>query len=156
MTREVLLDADVRVCLHDPSKEGAASAGAVSTRLEEIPGDDAVELFITPLVRHEVLRGIAWGDTERYGRVKAAPDGLTELDVSRDASELAADLFRLYIAEHVDDSGIDVNERRFDVFHFAVAKVRGMELISEDRHMCSPEELHARLDLDRTPGTGRA
>ena len=150
--REVLLDANVLLSLHDTGTKPLPAD--VAARFEALLDDDETELFITPLIRYEVLRGIDWGDDERYGTMKAALDALTELDVTREASELAAELFRLYVAEHVDEPGINVDKRRFDAFHFSVAKIRGMELASRDRHMRSLDALYARLMPER--GQGKA
>ena len=65
--------------------------------------------------------------------------------MTRDASEHAAELFRLYVAEHRDDPNLNVDKRRFDTFHFAVARLRGLKLISEDHHIEALTRLDARL-----------
>ena len=99
---------------------------------------DDIELCITPLIRYEVLRGIPFDDSDSYEDLKEMLDGFIELDIKRNTSELASNLFRY--ARHCK-RGI-VNKRSFDVFHCTTAKCNQCETHSHDGDIAKIEGLH--------------
>lgn len=105
-----------------------------------------VEVVITPLIRYEFLRYFLWktqeSEIKKYINVM---NGLTTLDISQDVADLAADLYRLDKFE-ADNANINKNidKRKFDVFHFATAKINGIELLSNDKHIDQMEGLYER------------
>lgn len=116
------------------------------TALMELVEDDNVELVITPLLRYEFLRKFGWQqDKEDFETFKAAIEEFTWLDISKDVTDLATDLYRLDKHE-ADSQGINknVDKRKFDVFHFATAKINGIELLSNDKHIDQMEALYQR------------
>lgn len=116
------------------------------TALMELVEDDNVELVITPLLRYEFLRKFGWQqDEEDFETFKAAIEAFTWLDISKDVTDLATDLYRLDKHE-ADSQGINknVDKRKFDVFHFATAKINGIELLSNDKHIGQMEDLYKR------------
>lgn len=142
--RKVLLDANLLIAALD---EGSTTSEAERTKAKQtlaaLLSDAEVTLIITPLIRYEVLRGIGWQDQGRFAQLKQALDGLTELDVNRQVSELAADLFRFERAECAD-SQRNLEKRKFDVFHLASAKCHDLELASQDSDIAGLEGLYAR------------
>jgi hypothetical protein len=60
-------------------------------------------------------------------------------------TDLATNLYRLDKHE-ADSKGIPKNleKRKFDVFHFATAKINGIELLSNDKHIGQMEDLYER------------
>lgn len=58
---------------------------------------------------------------------------------------MATDLYRLDKFE-AESKGIAKNleKRKFDVFHFATAKINGIELLSNDKHIDQMEGLYER------------
>lgn len=142
--RKVLLDANLLIAALDES--GTTSAiereKAVQT-LTELLSEDGVTLVITPLIRYEVLRGIPWQAPERLAQLKQALDGLTELDVNRCVSELAAQLFRFDRADSTAQQR-NIEKRKFDVFHLASAKCHGLTLASQDSDIAGLEDLYQR------------
>ena len=70
------------------------------------------------------------------------------MDITKDVTDLATDLYRLDKYE-ADSEGIKKNleKRKFDVFHFATAKVNGIELLSNDKHILQLEALYQRYEV---------
>lgn len=117
------------------------------TDLLELINDDNVELVITPLLRYEFLRKFSWQtESEDFNKFKAAVEEFTWLDISKDVTDLATNLYRLDKHE-ADSRGVEKNleKRKFDVFHFATAKINGIELLSNDKHIVQMEELYKRF-----------
>ncbi|WP_201558189.1 type II toxin-antitoxin system VapC family toxin [Psychrobacter sp. 72-O-c] len=116
------------------------------TDLLALVNDDNVELVITPLLRYEFLRKFGWQtESEDFVKLKAAVEEFTWLDISKDVTDLATNLYRLDKYES-ENKGISKNleKRKLDVFHFATAKINGIELLSNDKHIGQIEELYNR------------
>ena len=135
MTNKVLLDANLIISASDRENEKHQEALEKIIILVE---DNDIELCITPLIRYEVLRGIPFDDPHSYEDLKEMLDGFIELDIKRNTSELASNLFRY--ARH-RGRGI-VNKRSFDVFHCTTAKCNQCELHSNDGDIANIERLH--------------
>ncbi|WP_201569301.1 type II toxin-antitoxin system VapC family toxin [Psychrobacter sp. JCM 18900] len=110
-----------------------------------------VEVVITPLIRYEFLRYFMWktqeSEIKKYINVM---NGLTTLDISKDVADLAADLYRLDKFE-ADNANVNKNidKRQFDIFHFATAKINGIELLSNDKHLPQLENLYKLYRLNK-------
>lgn len=110
-----------------------------------------VEVVITPLIRYEFLRYFLWktqeSEIKKYINVM---NGLTTLDISQDVADLAADLYRLDKFE-ADNANMNKNidKRQFDIFHFATAKINGIELLSNDKHLPQLEDLYSLYRLEK-------
>lgn len=142
--RKVLLDANLLIgALDDSGTTSESQREQAKQILNTLLSDGSVTLVITPLIRYEVLRGIGWANQDRFIRLKQALDGLTELDVNRGVSELAANLFRF---DRSEDSGQqrNIEKRKFDVFHLASAKQHSLELASQDSDIASLDSLYNR------------
>ncbi len=116
------------------------------TDLLKLINDDNVELAITPLLRYEFLRKFGWqAENEDFEKFKEAVEEFTWLDISKDVTDLATNLYRLDKYES-ESRGIPKNleKRKFDVFHFATAKINGIELLSNDKHISQMESLYQR------------
>jgi predicted nucleic acid-binding protein len=141
--RKVLLDTNMIVAAFD--EEGTTSPEMKASAKAELAGllnDNEVVLVITPLIRYEVLRGIAWAEPEKLKAMKQILNGFVELDIERKVSELASDLFRLDESQVENPSERNINKRNFDIFHFAVSKHHSLDLASNDRHMPQLESLY--------------
>ncbi len=118
------------------------------TDLLTLINDDNVELAITPLLRYEFLRKFGWQvENEDFDKFKAAVEEFTWLDISKEVTDLATNLYRLDKYES-ETQGIAKNleKRKFDVFHFATAKINGIELLSNDKHIGQMEGLYLRYE----------
>ena len=142
--RKVLLDANLLIAaLDDSSTTSAIEREKAKQTLNDLLSQEDIALVITPLIRYEVLRGIAWQDQTRFAQLKQSLDALTELDVNRRVSELSAHLFRFDRAENTDQQR-NIEKRKFDVFHLASAKCHDLELASQDSDIAGLEGLHER------------
>lgn len=145
MTRKVLLDTNLLIAAFDTngttSQEMKDSAIALLTTLLS---DPEVELFITPLVRYEVLRGISWLSGDDFEMMKKTLNAFPELDVTRDISELSANLFRFdgHRARQANDINRNLDKRKLDVFHYCSAHCNGLEFCSNDTDIGKIKVLH--------------
>ena len=140
MMRRVLLDANLLIGAFEPDP-GNPSHEEAGARLRDLVSDPDVEIFITPLVRYEVLRGVR---RIPIADMKARLDAIRELPVYEKEAGRAVDLFRLVREKGLFQSGRieedacpvcghhPLNKRSFDFFHCACAEVHGLELASQD------------------------
>ncbi|WP_312952318.1 PIN domain-containing protein [Superficieibacter sp.] len=144
MTRKVLLDANLLIAAFDTNGTTSEAMKAIaSEKLAALLNDPEALIFITPLVRYEVLRGISWQNQADFLTMQTTLNEFPELEITRDISELSANLFRLD-----KDNAIKLNEkrnvdkRRFDVFHFCSAHCNSLELCSNDTDIAKIASLH--------------
>lgn len=134
MTRRVLLDTNLLIAAFDvTSTTSEEKRTHARTTLSHLLSDNEVALAITPLIRYEVLRGVAWLNPENYQDLKNILSAFTEFDISREVSELAADLYRFdkHQAEQKNENK-NLEKRKFDIFHLACSKCNHLELASQD------------------------
>ena len=147
MSRGVLLDTNLLIgALDDSGSTSEQQCEKAKEQLTELLLDPDVALAITPLIRYEVLRGISISEGERFDQMKQALAGFEEFDISRDVSELAANLFRFDRSEAVDlGDSRNIEKRKFDVFHLASAECNTLELASDDSDIAKLKELYSRF-----------
>ena len=97
------------------------------------------ELFTTPLIRHEVLRGDDWYDDKRVEALQAALNDTENLNITPAIGELASELFRFSRSIN----GPTLDRKSMDLFHFATAKCHDLHIESGDKDFARLEELHA-------------
>ena len=127
-----------------------------SSKKEEVLQDLALKLedpetllFLTPLIRYEVLRGVEWDNIEKLNTLKNALKAFQVIDINDDISDLARNLFRLDKANQKTGSK-KVNEKyQLDTFHFAAAKENNLEILSKDRDMSAIENLFEQIQAIR-------
>ena len=145
----MLLDTNLLVAAldQDATTSEKQREQAITTLMPLLESDD-VALAITPLIRYEVLRGVAWQSQERYDALREALADFEEFDISREIAELAADLFRVDKLQ-ADESGEQRNleKRKFDVFHLASAKCNDLELASQDTDLAKLDKLYQTYHL---------
>ncbi|MGG7448485.1 type II toxin-antitoxin system VapC family toxin [Kosakonia oryzendophytica] len=145
MTRNVLLDTNLLIAALDSSgrtsDEMKESATAILTGLLN---DVEVKLFITPLIRYEVLRGVPWLNHENFNKLQNTLNQFPELDITRNISELSANLFRYdsWLMEQPGAAPRNLEKRKFDVFHFSSASCNRLELCSNDSDIGKIRSLH--------------
>ncbi|MDK2711086.1 PIN domain-containing protein [Enterobacter cloacae] len=134
MTRKFLLDTNLLIAAFDENGTTSAEAkSAAIALLSELLSDQQVKLFITPLVRYEVLRGITWEKQDDFLTMQQTLNSFPELEITRDISELSANLFRFDKQKALDlGEKRNVDKRRFDVFHYCSATCNCLELCSAD------------------------
>ena len=122
MSKNILLDTNLIIAAFD-TKDSEAQE-----QLRNLLEDEEVAFAISPLIRYEVLRGIAFSDDDKYIELQKILNDFEEFDIGRDVSELSARIFR-YAKQQERDI---VNKRSFDVFHCATAKCNGLDICSND------------------------
>lgn len=141
--RKIILDANLLIAVFDHGSSTSAEKKAEAKKiLSTLMSDPTVMIVITPLIRYEVLRGINWHNQEQFNRVKLALDGFTEMNISREISELSSHLFRF---DGTKNTTRNIDKRRFDVFHFATAQCEQLEFVSEDTGMSTLENLYSEM-----------
>lgn len=135
MTRKVLLDTNLLIAAFDKNGTTSAEVRASATeKLAELVKEPDVALFITPLIRYEVLRGVNWLNEDEFLEMQTILNGFPELEITRNISELSANLYR-YDSWQAHQPGAiarNLEKRKFDVFHFCSAHCNGLDLCSLD------------------------
>ena len=149
MAKRVLLDANLLIAAYD--EEGTTSnkerEQARKTILNLLVDDTVEELVITPLIRYEVLRGVGWKQDIRYQQVQRHLTKFTELDIKRQVSELAANLYRYDTHKtKLTSEPRNLEKRKFDVFHFATAQYYGLMLASQDSDIAKLYKLYEEFE----------
>lgn len=141
MAESVLLDANILI------KAINNKQGEEAQLLRDLLRDENKKLYITPLIRYEVLRGVCWNHRGDYLKCAQFLDAVDNLNIDKKISNTAADLFRLDRAQkqqlHQETKKID--KHNFDVMHFATAKVYGLEWVSNDKDMEGWAKLYEQL-----------
>lgn len=150
--KELLLDANYLIYLLEGSFD--ESDIELLQKLKDLRNEialDNVEIVTTPLIRYEFLRYFTWNvqdtEVERYTTVM---NQFTTIDISRDVADLATNLYRLDKFEASKNSvNKNIDKRQFDIFHFPTAKINGIELLSNDKHLPQLEGLYNLYKLDK-------
>lgn len=147
MSQKILLDANLLIAAFD--KNGTTSAekkAQAKNQLSEMLSAPDTVLFITPLIRYEVLRGIGWTETEDFALMQNILNQFPELDITRNVSELSANLFRFdrWESEQPPVQARNLEKRKFDIFHFSSASCNELKLSSNDNDIDKITTLHQR------------
>ncbi|GHT90114.1 hypothetical protein AGMMS49545_02570 [Betaproteobacteria bacterium] len=149
MRRRVLLDSNLLIGAFEPMPDNSAHEAAKAL-FRQLMGDDDVDVFITPLIRYEVLRGvrrISQADMEEK------LNAIQEIPVREKEANRAAELFHLAREKGLFQSGKDekdacpvcgyfpLNKHSFDLFHCACADAHGMRVASQDDHIQKIQKL---------------
>lgn len=149
--RELLLDANYLIYLLEGKvDDNDAELLQSLKKLRDEIAQDNVEIVTTPLIRYEFLRYFSWKEKDKIGQYTQVMNQLTTLDISQDVADLAMNLYRLDKFES-DKASVNKNidKRKFDVFHFATAKINGIELLSNDKHLPQLEQLYQRYMAEK-------
>ncbi len=139
-----LLDTNYLIYLVDPNANSSKKAEVLQD-LELKLEDPETLLFLTPLIRYEVLRGVEWDNIEKLNTLKNALKAFQVIDINDDISDLARNLFRLDKANQKIGSTKVIEKYQFDMFHFAAAKENNLEILSKDRDMSAIENLFQKI-----------
>ncbi|WP_318365699.1 PIN domain-containing protein [Enterobacter sp.] len=145
MTRKVLLDTNLLIAAFDTNGTTSPEMKTMAiNQLSALISEADAQLFITPLVRYEVLRGIAWQSVDDFLEMKEVLNQFPELDVTRDVSELSANLFRFDGHQALQQNALkrNLDKRKFDVFHYCSAHCNGLEFCSNDSDISKIRTLH--------------
>ncbi len=136
-----LLDTNYLILLADPKVEEERKQEILRDFKSKLE-DKETRLFLTPLIRYEVLRGVDWDDMERLKNLKKVLRGFQTIDIDDDIADLARNLFRLDRRNQAQGSQKKIEKYQFDIFHFATAKENNLQLLSLDRDMETMNSLY--------------
>lgn len=142
--KKYLLDTNYLIYLADPSADPFKRKEALQGLAQKLQNDETL-LFLTPLIRYEVLRGVAWDDLDKLNTLKDALKEFQTIDINNEISDLARNLFRLDKANQQQGNQKVIEKYQFDMFHFATAKVNDLEILSKDRDMQAIDNLFRQI-----------
>ena len=143
-----LLDTNYLIYLVDPNANSSKKAEVLQDLALKLKDPETL-LFLTPLIRYEVLRGVEWDNIEKLNTLKNALKAFQVIDINDDISDLARNLFRLDKANQKTGSTTVIEKYQFDMFHFAAAKENNLEILSKDRDMSAIENLFQKIQAIR-------
>ena len=118
--RFILLDANLLIGAFDHDKDNPKHIEAKSI-VTELLNYDKVKIAITPLIRYEVLRGVK---RIAVNEMQAILDDFQEFEITDKEGNFASQIYRLAKKQ--------TNKHNFDIFHYAVSKIRQLEWQSLD------------------------
>lgn len=139
-----LLDTNYLIYLADPNANPTKKAEVLQDLAVKLEDPETL-LFLTPLIRYEVLRGVEWDNIEKLNTLKSALNAFQTIDINDDIADLARNLFRLDKANQKNGSKKVIEKYQFDMFHFATAKENDLEILSKDRDMTAIENLFKKI-----------
>ena len=139
-----LLDTNYLIYLADPNANPTKKAEVLQDLTLKLEDPETL-LFLTPLIRYEVLRGVEWDNIEKLNTLKSALKAFQTIDINDDIADLARNLFRLDKANQKNGSKKVIEKYQFDMFHFATAKENDLEILSKDRDMTAIENLFKKI-----------
>lgn len=141
MSQNVLLDTNILI----PAIEDNNSDEAIV--LKTLLQNPEVSIFITPLIRFEVLRGIPWKNEIEYNKFVAVLDKLPNLDIDNNIATVASNLFRFERHKRSSESqeSKKIDKHNFDLMHFATAKVHDLDPISNDKDIQQWDKLYSEI-----------
>lgn len=140
-----LLDTNYLVYLADKDADPAKRAEVLQD-LEQKLTEEETAFVLTPLIRYEVLRGVAWDNPDKLEEILNVIEQFESLDITKSVSDLARDLYRFDVYQSLENKQPkNFEKRKFDMFHYAVASVNNIELLSKDTDVKAIEQLHQEM-----------
>ncbi|WP_439291313.1 type II toxin-antitoxin system VapC family toxin [Lonepinella koalarum] len=138
---------DTNYLIHLSKNDDNPNKREILQEIKQILLDDNSRLVITPLISYEVLRGIGWKDDETLYKIQGLLDSLEMLDIKIDVADLARDLYRFDVYQSAKNNiARNFEKRKFDIFHFATAKLNGLQMLSKDNDMLNIEKLYLEMN----------
>jgi len=132
--RKVLIDANVYIRALNPAGDTTEVEHRDAKEVLAAVMSEPVTVIITPLIRHEVLRGIHRSELSKIERVKDILDGFTLVDITDEICEFATTLFRISREEAIKNKSTNRNpsKHNFDRIHVATAHKYDLDIVSSD------------------------
>ncbi|RIY31504.1 type II toxin-antitoxin system VapC family toxin, partial [Psittacicella gerlachiana] len=118
MSKKYLLDANIII-------KAISDNNSIEYKIiEEYLTASDVELYITPLIRYEVLRGIEYQNKTEFKRHIRFLELFDSISINNKISNLATDLFRKekFQKQVKNRQHKKLDKHNFDLMHFATAK----------------------------------
>lgn len=105
-----------------------STSGVLLTSLLQ---DKNSQIFVSPLVLYEVLRGVNWENEVEFAEAKLFLSHISNINIDKQIAELASNLFRLEkkIRSTLNENSKKIDKHNFDIMHFSTAKVNGFTII---------------------------
>ncbi len=142
---DYLLDTNYLLYLADPDADKTKKAEVLTDFVQKLK-DGNSRFVLTPLIRYEVLRGVKWNDQAKLSQLENILKQFTSFDIRDEIADLARDLYRFDEYESKRDNvPKNLEKRKFDMFHYATAKIENLEVLSKDSDLSHIEKLHQRM-----------
>ena len=137
MEKTILLDTNMLIGALD-GQPGNSQHSQAKQQLQALLKDPQTTLAISPLIRYEVLRFP--NSPERIQALKDALNGFIEFEINAAVGNLAAEIFRNF-----EPAMRKEEKRKFDIFHFATAKIYGLSLDTQDTGFPAIQKIYEKL-----------
>jgi len=117
--KSVLVDANILIAVID-GKDDNPNHIEAKQKFNDLIAQNAT-IAITPLIRYEVLRGVK---RIAVNEMQAILDDFQEFEITDKEGNFASQIYRLAKKQ--------TNKHNFDIFHYAVSKIRQLEWQSLD------------------------
>ena len=129
MAQRVLVDSSLIICAVDSgSQTDTDNRKRAEILLDKIISDDDKDIVVTPLIIHEVTRGIPESAAERLYIVNNMLSSFKSLEISDGIADLATQVYRAMRIKHPDISVRDYS-RNFDLLHICAANFYECEFL---------------------------
>lgn len=140
-----MLDTNYLLYLADPDADKTKKAEVLTDFAHKLEDENSY-FALTSLIRYEVLRGVKWKDENKLAQLENVLKQFKSFDITDEIADLARDLYRFdEYASKRDNVPKNLEKRKFDMFHYATAKVENLEVLSKDGDLSHIEELRQRM-----------
>ncbi|WP_298046308.1 PIN domain-containing protein [uncultured Cardiobacterium sp.] len=147
-----LLDTNLLVYLFDDDRANKENKEKAKKILAEKLQEEGSQIFVTELIRYEILRGIEWDKLDNLQKVKKGLKDFPTLQINQKVADMARNLYRFDQATYTrGGSSKNFDKYRFDAFHVATAKVYGLQLLSFDTDIEKINRLCQKMEEDYKP-----
>lgn len=144
-----LLDTNNLIYLVDSNSESEVRREALE-KLHQKLSDPNNRFMLTPLIRYEVMRGIKWEDETKLKELENILKQFKSLDIRDEIADLARDLYRFdKYKSRRDNVPKNLEKRKFDMFHYATAKMENLEILSADSDLSHIEKLYEQMSDEK-------
>lgn len=144
-----LLDTNNLIYLVDSNSESEIRREALE-KLHQKLSDPNNRFMLTPLIRYEVMRGIKWEDETKLKELENILKQFKSLDIRDEIADLAGDLYRFdEYKSRRDNIPKNLEKRKFDMFHYATAKMENLEILSADSDLSHIEKLYEQMSDEK-------
>ncbi|MFA9498879.1 type II toxin-antitoxin system VapC family toxin [Mannheimia sp. E30BD] len=144
-----LLDTNNLIYLVDSNSDSEVKREALRELRQKL-SDPNNRFILTPLIRYEVMRGIKWEDETKLEELENILKQFKSLDIRDEIADLARDLYRFdeYKSKR-DNVPKNLEKRKFDMFHYATAKMENLEILSADSHLSHIDRLYEQMSDEK-------
>ena len=144
--KSYLLDTNYLIYLVDETSSHEKRKAILLDMAEKLQACDT-EFFITQLILYEVLRGIPWQNHQKRKEIEQALLEFEILDIQKEVAVLATELYRFdYYYAQQNKQTKNLEKCKFDMFHYASAKINRLEILSQDSDITKIEQLYQQMN----------